>query len=252
MKVALAQFDIIWEDKESNIANAESLIAAAANDGSDIIFFPEMSFTGFSMNTRVTGEKNSYTVDRISNIAKQNDIAVGFGWVRWHDNKCENVYTLLDSSGKIVSEYVKMHPFSYSGEDKYFAGGDKVMVADFKGIPFSTFICYDLRFPEIFRAVAKDVHMIIVPACWPSKRAEHWKTLLRARAIENQVYILGINCQGNIGGLYYSGDSCVITPNGDTAVSMSDKFGLLTYSLLDDAEEYRKRFPVLRDMKPIL
>lgn len=251
MKVALAQSNIIWEDKESNFIQAESLIADAAKDSADIIFFPEMSFTGFSMNTQVTGEKDRYTVDRISNIAKQKCIAVGFGWVRWHDDKCENVYTLLDSSGKLVSEYVKMHPFSYSGEDKYFAGGDKVLAADFKGIPFSTFICYDLRFPEIFRAVAKDVHMIIVPACWPSKRAEHWKALLRARAIENQVYILGINCQGNIGGLYYSGDSCVITPNGDIAVSMSDECGLLTYNLMDDVEEYRKGFPVLKDMKPI-
>lgn len=251
MKVALVQFNIIWEDKESNFIQAENFIMDAAKKSTDIIFFPEMSFTGFSMNTQATGEKDRYTVDRISNLAKKNRIAVGFGWVRWHGDKCDNVYTILGSSGNLVSEYVKMHPFSYSGEDDYFVGGDKLVVAEFEGIPFSTFICYDLRFPEIFRAVARDVHMIIVPACWPAKRAEHWKALLKARAIENQVYILGINCQGNIGGLYYSGDSCVITPNGETAVSMSDECGLLTYNLMDNVEEYRKGFPVLKDIKPL-
>ena len=252
MKVALAQTNIIWEDKEANLFQAESLISDAAKDSTDIRFFPEMSFTGFSMNTQVTGEKNRYAVDRISNIAKQGRIAVGFGWVRWHGDICENVYTILDPSGNPVSEYVKMHPFSYSSEDDYFVGGNKVVVADYKGVPFSTFICYDLRFPEIFRAVAKEAHVIVVPACWPAKRAEHWKALLKARAIENQVYILGINCQGNIGGLYYSGDSCVITPNGDVAVSMSGECGLLTYNLVDNVDDYRNGFPVLKDMKNII
>ena len=204
------------------------------------------------MNTYVTGEKDRYTIDRISYIAERNDIAVGFGWVRWHDDKCENVYTVLNPSGEIVSEYVKIHPFSYSSEDDYFVGGDKIVVADYNGIPFSTFICYDLRFPESFRIVAKDVHIIVVPACWPAKRAEHWKTLLKARAIENQVYILGINCQGDIGGLYYSGDSCVITPNGDIAQSLSDKCGLITYNLSDDVDDYRNSFPVLKDIKKYL
>lgn len=251
MRIALAQVHIVWEEKEKNLIYAKSLIANAANDGADIIFFPEMSFTGFSMNTQVTGETDSYTVGRIMKIARENNISVGFGWVRRKDDKCENVYTVIDSSGNKNSEYVKIHPFSYSGEDNYFVGGDKVIVADYKGIPFSTFICYDLRFPESFRSVADKVHMIIVPACWPAKRSEHWKALLKARAIENQVYIIAVNCQGSIGDLYYSGDSCVITPDGDVEVSLSDECGLVMYDLIDDVDKHREAFPVLRDMKNI-
>lgn len=239
---------IIWEDKDKNLAKAETLISNAAKDGVDVVYFPEMSFTGFSMNTDITGETDNYTVGRITKIAQKNGIAVGFGWVRKTSKKSENIYTVLGASGETISEYVKMHPFSYSGEDNYFVGGDKVIVAEYAGVAFSTFICYDLRFPEIFREIAKNVHMIVVPACWPAKRAEHWKALLKARAIENQVYIIAVNCQGDIGGLYYSGDSCVITPNGDVEVSLSDESGVIVYDLIDDVDEYRKGFPVLKDM----
>lgn len=247
MKITLVQNHIIWENRDRNIAVFEKI--AAENEDTDLFLLPEMSFTGFSMNTAKTADPTGKTVSLMSDLAVRHKSAIGFGWVRKTDDKCENVYTVVDSSGRIISDYVKIHPFSYSGEDKYFSGGNKISVYKIGGIPFSTFICYDLRFPELFRAVCEDVHAVIVPANWPAKRAGHWKTLLRARAIENQVYILGINCAGEINGQYYSGDSCIIDPNGEICGMLSDKEGILKYDLTDNTETYRNSFPVLKDIR---
>ena len=248
MIIALVQNRILWEDKERNITRLEEIIAD--NSGTELFLLPEMSFTGFSMNTAKTAERTPETVSKISEIARMHQVSVGFGWARQTDEKCENVYTVVGPEGQILSEYVKIHPFSYSGEDKFFTGGNKVSVFRIGEIPFTTFICYDLRFPEIFRLVCREAHAVIIPANWPANRSEHWKTLLKARAIENQVYVLAVNCVGEMNGLYYSGDSCVIDPNGDIIMSLSEKEGILKYDLIDKAERIRKAFPVLNDIKP--
>ncbi len=249
MKISIVQPCIVWENKERNIDKAVDVIEK--HKDSTILLFPEMSFTGFSMHTDLTAECDGYTVERIKRIAKEYRVHIGFGWVRTGniDHKCENVYTIIDPTGGIVSEYTKIHPFSYSGENERFTGGSELKRYYLNGIPFSTFICYDLRFPEVFRLVADYAHVVIVPACWPERRSEHWKSLLKARAIENQVYVIGINCQGEIGGLYYSGDSCVINPNGVILDILSDKEGVIDYELVDDVEDYRREFPVLRDRR---
>ncbi len=249
MKTALIQSHIRWEDKTGNIAEFEKIVSA--HPGTDLFLLPEMSFTGFSMNTAKTAEQNRETAGRIAEIAAHHAVSVGFGWVRRTADKCENVYTILDQNGQLISEYVKIHPFSYSGEDRFFKGGDKLSLYTIGGIPFSTFICYDLRFPELFRAVCRDVHAVIVPANWPAKRSEHWKTLLKARAIENQVYILAVNCTGEMAGVYYSGDSCVISPGGEVLISLSDREGVLEYELTDDTDRYRSTFPVLNDIRTV-
>lgn len=247
MRIVLAQTNIVWEEKKRNIEKAKKIISA--HNGTDVILFPEMSFTGFSMNTALTGESNCETVDIMCKIAQENQVSIGFGWVEKNLTGCRNIYTIIDNTGNIISSYAKIHPFSYSDEDKYFVGGENIERFELNGIPFTSFICYDLRFPELFRSVAETVHAVILPANWPAKRSEHWKTLLRARAIENQVYIFAINCVNNVGGQYYSGDSCVINPNGDVIEMLSDQEGVITYDFLDNVEEYREQFPVLRDKK---
>ena len=155
MRIALAQTAIIWEDKEQNFKKAEEQIKDAVNHNTEAIFFPEMSFTGFSMNTDATKESGDGTVRRMQSIAGQYRMAAGFGWVRDCGGKCENHYTVVDRSGKIISDYVKLHPFSYSGEHLQFRGGDTLSYFSLYGIACSTFICYDLRFPEIFQAASK-------------------------------------------------------------------------------------------------
>lgn len=258
MRIALFQTHIIWEDKEANFAKLEAQLKAIHSQQVDLILLPEMSFTGFSMNTSHTAEKSGETIQRMQELARAYQIAIGFGWVKscGEPDGCaekqalaENHYTVVAKDGAVLSDYAKIHPFSYSGEDLKFKGGDKLTVFELCGVPFSGFICYDLRFPEIFQAVSKIAHVIMVPADWPAKRSEHWKALLRARAIENQVYILAVNCVGQIDTLYYSGDSCVINPDGQVMDMLSDKEGVLIYDLQDDAEQYRSQFPVKKDRR---
>lgn len=249
IRIALAQTTIIWEDKDRNFKKAEEQIKDAVNHNAEAIFFPEMSFTGFSMNTDATKESGDETVRHMQSIAGQYRMAIGFGWVRDCGIKCENHYTVVDRSGKIISDYVKIHPFSYSGEDLRFQGGTALSYFSLNGIVCSTFICYDLRFPEIFQAASKKAHAIVVPANWPAKRRDHWQTLLRARAVENQVYILAVNCTGDIGGIRYAGDSCVIDPDGVVRSVLHDSEGILYFELADDAGEVRRGFPVKRDRR---
>lgn len=256
IKIALAQTAIAWEDKEKNYKIAQNRVEEAVSHGADVIFFPEMSFTGFSMNTDITKEcvKNhkSETISRMEDMAAQYGIAAGFGWVRAGSDKCENHYTVVDSAGSVISDYVKIHPFSYSGEDLKFQGGSALSGFLLHGIACSTFICYDLRFPEIFQAASRKAHVIIVPANWPAKRSLHWQALLQARAIENQVYILGVNCTGDMGGIRYAGDSCVIDANGIVRSVLHETEGTVYFELTDDVEDLRRDFPVKRDRREAL
>lgn len=249
IKIALAQMNIIWEDKAANYKKAKALMKEAFEHGTEAIFFPEMSFTGFSMNTEVTKETGYETIACMKVLAQQYQMHIGFGWVKDCGQKCENHYTIVDKEGNVISDYAKIHPFSYSGEDTKFQGGSAITQFQIKGIECSNFICYDLRFPEIFQQASKKAQVIIVPANWPAKRSEHWKTLLRARAIENQVYLLAVNCVGEIGGIYYSGDSGVFNPNGDLLASLSEKEGSLYCEILNDAGDFREAFPVKHDRR---
>lgn len=252
MKVALCQLEIEFEKKEQNTRRAVGFMEQAKSSGAELVLFPEMSLTGFSMNIAFTGEKNRESVQRMRAEAKRIGIAVGFGWTALAGKRGENHYTVIGAQGEVLSDYVKMHPFSFSGEDRFFEKGNEVVHFTLADIPFSSFICYDLRFPEIFQAVSDRAHVIIVAADWPAGRREHWKCLLRARAIENQCYILGINSFGDQNRLHYSGDSSVILPDGTVAAQLSDEEGLILYDLTDEAEEYRRSFPVQKDRRPSL
>lgn len=276
MKVSLCQLAIAYEKKEVNTRRVINFMEQAKSAGAALILFPEMSLTGFSMNITLTGETEGESVRRLCAEAKRIGIAVGFGWTALVERETgaapdgtvteescyadkarnsllgENHYTVISREGEVLSDYVKMHPFSYSGEDRCFAKGNKITQFELDGIPFSGFICYDLRFPEIFQAASKRAHVIIVAADWPGSRREHWKCLLKARAIENQCYILGVNSVGHQNGLYYTGDSCVILPDGTVAEQLSDQEGLIFYDLADETEEYRRSFPIKRDRRPKL
>lgn len=246
MKVEICQTNIIWENKMENLNKAEMFIKKSK---SNLILFPEMSFTGFSMNTSAIGEKDSFTINYIKNMAIKNNKAIGFGWVYKSEDKAENHYTFVNSNGEILSDYIKIHPFSYSGEDKYFKKGNKINIFKFMDFKISSLICYDLRFPEIFQAVSKKSDIIIVAANWPKARADHWKTLIKARAIENMCYIIGINCVGKVGKLNYNGDSCVVSPDGKIIEMLSNEEGSIVFDIENDVEKYRKSFPTKIDRR---
>lgn len=250
MKVALCQLAIAYEKKEVNTRRVIRFMEQARSAGADLVLFPEMSLTGFSMNIHLTGEKHKESVKRLCAEAARIGIAVGFGWTAFAEGaRGENHYTVISAQGEVLSDYVKIHPFSYSGEDQHFVKGDKTVHFSISGVSFSGFICYDLRFPEIFQAVSDRAHVIIVAADWPGSRREHWQCLLRARAIENQCYILGVNSVGDQNGLHYTGDSCVILPDGTVAEQLADEEGLICYELSDDVDTYRQSFPMKQDRR---
>lgn len=249
MKIALYQMNIIWENKVSNYIQLENNLKKIGDRGVDLLLLPEMSFTGFSMNTDVTKESDYETVKRMMATAKNYKIAIGFGWVKDCGEKSENHYTIIGGDGDILSDYVKIHPFSYSGENEKFQGGKEIVCFRFNNISISTFICYDLRFPEVFQIASKDVDVLFIPANWPEIRKEHWKCLLQARAIENQVYIFAVNCVGKIGGLNYAGNSCIVDPHGNILSELSGREGILEYDLNNNVQKVRSEFPVKEDRK---
>ncbi|MEG1876540.1 MAG: nitrilase-related carbon-nitrogen hydrolase [Lachnospiraceae bacterium] len=247
MKIACCQLNIKWEDKQQNMGRIAKYIAEASGEKADIILFPEMSLTGFSMNIRITMEESYDTVTKIKCLARQNNIAIGIGWVKACGEKAENHYTIINKNGQELSDYIKIHPFSFAGENHYFNSGKTVKIFELNDIKMCTLICYDLRFPETFQLVADDVSCIIVSANWPEVRNKHWQSLLQARAIENQVYMIGVNCVGKQQDVYYSGESCVINPNGDMIGILSGKEGNLYVDIPDDVEQYRNAFPMRKD-----
>ena len=254
MRVALGQLDMIWEDKKATLKKAEKMIYEAAIKNADIVIFPEMSFTGFSMNLDKTGEKrySSETVRRICKLAEKYNIAIGFGWASLPEKEGEkgkNIFTVADNNGNIIAEYEKIHPFTYGGESDMYEGGDRIVSFPFKGHMVSLFICYDLRFPEIFQAAAKKSDVMFVIANWPESRHIHWQTLLRARAIETQSYVVGVNCFGEHDGICYSGDSMAVDSIGNILGQISGTEGQIICEIDDRAWGLREKFAIMKDRR---
>lgn len=252
MKVALIQSHIIWENKEENITRLKSDLIELCEYSLDLLLLPEMSFTGFSMNVGVTQDYNNYSCSQVVKLAKDNKIPIGFGWVERKGEKCRNHYSIVDSNG-ILSDYEKIHPFSYGGETDFFTGGESISFCSIRDFVIGTQICYDLRFPEVFQILSKKSSLIIVPANWPSKREKHWDILLQARAVENQVYIAGINCMGEMNGMYYSGHSMIYSPDGSQCdyikIDLNSGNCAFIFNLINDVDAYRCNFPLKNDRR---
>lgn len=252
MVVGLAQMHIEWENKEDNLIKLEEYLRDFSRDkGCDdgIILFPEMSLTGFSMNTDVTADRQRETVDICKKLAAKYNISMGVGWVSKENELAKNHYSIIAASGVEILDYVKIHPFAYSGEDKYFEGGNAIYTCKMGDFNVGVLICFDLRFPEVFQHLSDEAELIIVAANWPMARNMHWNTLLSARAIENQCYIAGVNCVGEIGGQKYSGDSALISPEGVRIIPVrtceyADGGSLMIYNIDNNVKKIRDNFPV--------
>ncbi|MFN3739857.1 MAG: carbon-nitrogen family hydrolase [Thermodesulfovibrionales bacterium] len=250
MKLALIQMDIAWQNKDKNHQRALDFIKRASGHGCELIVFPEMFTTGFSMDISKIDD-GSETDSLLSEAAKQYDLYIIAGLSVKEDKIARNIARVYNRTGKIIAQYTKIHPFSYLQEDRYFIAGSETVIFDIKEIPSTVFICYDLRFPEIFRKVAKDVHLIFVIANWPSSRIEHWKTLLRARAIENQCFVIGVNRTGKDGnGISYPGYSCIYDPSGEMLLAGDERKEFLVAEIEpSEVLRIRTEFPFLKDMR---
>lgn len=218
MQIALVSLNQIWEDKIANLDICEKYIQKASMKSVDLIIFPEMTLTGFSNNIDFTSEEfeNSETIKNFSILSQRFNIGIVFGVVVKNAYKALNKCIFINKRGKVLGDYSKIHPFSFAGENKYFDAGNKLSIIDFEHVTIGLTICYDLRFPELYSGLAKDCDLIINIANWPSKRVKHWNTLLEARAIENQIFIVGVNRTGIDGnGLEYIESSNIFNANGD-------------------------------------
>lgn len=253
MRIALASMNQEWEDKKANFDKCRLLCSIAKSEGADIVVFPEMTLTGFSMNVKATAERRecSETISLFKTLAQELSIALIAGVTFWEVDKASNNAFFVDGEGEIKELYTKIHPFSFAGEDKVFNGGDKLCVVDFGSLSLGITICYDLRFPELFGALGRKCNLIINIANWPEKRISHWHALLKARAIENQVFMAGVNRIGVDGcGSVYVKSSEVIDADGVNLVPIFscgelDIFDVCKKSLT----EFRLHFSTTQDRR---
>jgi predicted amidohydrolase len=248
MKISLIQHDIIWEDKTVNLRNLELLISPLLNN-TDIIVLPEMFSTGFSMNPdRLCEPPGKETFTWMRSIAEKGNFGLCGSYIVCEKDRFYNRFVFV-SPEEEVWKYDKRHLFSMAGEDSFFTPGKERLTFNFRGARITPYICYDLRFP-VWSRNRNESDLIIYTANWPEKRRDVWNTLLKARAIENQCYVVGVNRTGTDGnGVKYWGESVIIHPYGDIIASAGpDKECVITGEISISAlSEFRKKFPVLKD-----
>ena len=251
MKIALLQIAPKWEDRKTNLGKAVSLIQKASSLSCEIAVLPEMFDTGFSMRTGASPFLDTSAF--LSSLAREYKINIIAGTsLDGIGGKASNAALVMDTRGKTKALYRKLHPFSLSGEDKCFSSGETTVTFKLGTLKASLFICYDLRFPEVFRSVAKSAQAIFVLANWPLKRIDHWGTLLKARAIENQSFVIGVNRRGKDGnGLHYSGASQVFDPWGKKILDAKSREIAVCEIDQSLVSKVRKTYPFLKDMKYI-
>ena len=254
MKVAAVQHDIAWEDRDTNLDRLRPLVASAADRGAELVLLSEMFATGFSMNTQATAEPfGGPTSEFLVQQAAKHQIWLAGSVAEMPAEGSGRPSNCLVLAGPdcTVHRYRKIHPFSYGQEDKHYAAGHAVLTIDVCGIRVTPFICYDLRFSDIFWAAAPQTDLYVVVANWPSARQNHWTTLLRARAIENEAYVCGVNRVGTGGGLEFAGGSILIDPFGATLAEAGDEQQILVGDVEPDrVAEVRHMYPFLADRRP--
>jgi len=251
MKIALLQMDIAWEDVAENHRRAARMLSEAAEGGARLALLPEMFSTGFSMDSRrIAQPPGGPSETFLREEARSRNLWILASIPEAGEPSPRNMALLVSPRGSVV-RYAKIHPFSFAGEHEHYAAGDRVVTADVDGLRVTPFVCYDLRFPEAFRAAAADTDLFAVVANWPDERREHWRALLRARAIENQAYVAGVNRVGDGGRLHYAGDSAVLSPLGEVLAEGDDREAVLFGEIDPSAVgKLRARFPALDDRRP--
>lgn len=233
MKVELLQKDLVWADPEANLAAFDAEIAA--RPGADLYVLPEMFTTGFATRPEGIAESEGKGLAWMKRISSERGCAVAGSIATLENGKYYNRFYFV--TPEKVWQYDKHHLFTYSGEHHHFTAGNEKVIAEWQGVRFRLAVCYDLRFPVWLRNADPAYDALVIVASWPSPRAEAWKALLRARAIENQCYVIGVNRIGDDPSCHYSGDSAFIDAYGQDAEEID----------MDALRAFREKFPVLKD-----
>jgi predicted amidohydrolase len=217
MRFAVVQHDIVWEDRAANFARLAPLVARAAGAGAEFVLLSETFSTGFSMTPGMGEPEGGPSARFLQERAAEHGV--------WVAGSCPeiapdgdlpyNSFVLAGPDGT-VHRYRKLHPFTHGGEHERFRAGEKPVTVEVGGLRVTPFVCYDLRFADVFWSAALDTDVYLVTANWPAARRLHWQTLLQARAIENQAYVVGCNRVGTAGdGTEHTGDSRIVSPMGE-------------------------------------
>jgi predicted amidohydrolase len=255
IQVAAIQHDIAWEDGPATYRMVTPAIAAAADRGARLVLLTEMFATGFSMAVETIAEKpDGPTTEFLLQRAQAAGAWVGGSIPTWWPDgtsRPRNVFTLAGPDGT-VHRYAKLHPFSYAKEHEIYEPGDQRITVDIDGVRVTPFVCYDLRFANAFWDRAPGTDLYTVVANWPEVRREAWMALLRARAIENQAYVVGANRVGEGGGQTYSGDSAIYDPLGHPLATASKSEAILMAPVdPDHVAAVRARYPFLPDRRQL-
>ena len=254
MTVVCLQFDIAWENKPVNFATVRRLLAAAAPARDSLVALPEMFATGFSMNAEGIAESYGGETERfLAAAAREFGVwLVAGAAMRGRDGRARNKALAFSPAGDLCAFYAKMHPFTPGGESEHYVAGERPVAFRWGECTVSPFICYDLRFPESFRAAAASYRpeLFVIIANFPEKRVQHWVRLLQARAIENQAYVAGVNRIGNDPFYSYGGRSLIIDPQGEILADAGGSESVISVPLdLVTLRKYREGLPFLADMR---
>ncbi len=255
MKIIGLQLDTVWENKAANHAKVLALLDEARPPAGSLVVLAEMFATGFSMNVAAIHDSDSReTQDFLSRTAVEREIYL-LGGVVTKDavpsSYGRNEAVVYAPDGRELARYCKLHPFALGGEAEHYVAGNELCLFQWQEFTVAPFICYDLRFPEVFRSAAtRGANLFTVIASWPSPRADHWFSLLKARAIENQAYVIGVNRCGNDPKLPHAGHSVIFDPSGKLLADAGTEEGWMEaqadYPLLLD---YRRSLPFLKDRR---
>jgi predicted amidohydrolase len=252
MQIAAVQHDIVWEEKQANHEHVETMLRESAVKPGAFVLLPELGDTGFSFNLAIHRDDDaSITWGRT--LAQSMGIWLQIGYAKQgRDGLGRNCATIISPGGTLEGTYEKVHPFSFGKEQQYFTGGDALLVRKCSDIAFCPLICYDLRFPELWRLAARaGAEVFTIGASWPAARQAHWRTLIIARAIENQAYVVAVNRTGDDPHLSYAGGSMIVSPTGEIlADSGEDPAVLIAEVDPQRVRDWRAQFPALRDVRP--
>jgi len=254
MQIIACQHDIEWENRPENLKTAQQLLSNTKIEAGALICFPEMFSTGYSMKVdRVVEKTESETEAFLSETARlyKSWTMGGLVYQGASNDRGINALAVFGPDGKRIGIYKKNHCFSYAHEDEHYEPGNDILIFDWNGFQVCPTICYDLRFPELFRrAIQSGANLFVVIANWPSPRIDHWNTLLKARAIENQAMVVGVNRVGSDPTLTFNGGSMIIDARGRILAEADEQVTCLAKDISVDATiEWRKIFPALKDMK---
>lgn len=251
LTITLIQTNLYWENKEANLAMLEKKIMAIA-EKTEIIILPEMFGTGFSMKPELLAETmDGNTVIWMRQIATAKRVILTGSLIIEEQGNFYNRLVWMLPNGE-YGYYDKRHLFAYANEDQHYTPGNKRLIASVKGWKINLLICYDLRFPVWARQQSQEApeyDLLVYVANWPERRIHAWKTLLQARAIENQCYVAGVNRVGSDGNdIFYPGESMVVNATGEVQYHKTNDEDIFTITLQKDSlDEVRTRFPFWKD-----